>query len=209
MILVLGGTSEARTLAAELRAAGHDVLLSAATEYGARLAAPSGVDVRSGALDEEELAQLVEDAVAVVDATHPFAELISDGAARACVRAGRPYLRVRRPSGELSAAVVRAADAAEAARLAVELALVSASGADDERRPRVIFLTVGSKTVATYARAAHGAGVRLVARVLPTQEALAACAGAGLEPRDIVAMQGPASAALDAHCCAISAPPCW
>ena len=92
---------------------------------------------------------------------------------------------------------MRAADAAEAARLAVELALVSASGADDERRPGVILLTVGSKTVATYARAAHGAGVRLVARVLPTPEALAACASAGLEPRDIVAMQGPASAALD------------
>ena len=55
----------------------------------------------------------------------------------------------------------------------------------------VILLTVGSKTVDTYARAARDAGVRLVARVLPTPESLAACAGAGLEPRDIVAHAGP------------------
>ncbi len=59
-------------------------------------------------------------------------------------------------------------------------------------------LTVGSKTMDVYARAAREAGVRLVARVLPTPEALAACAAAGLEPRDVVAMQGPTSAELDA-----------
>ena len=40
--------------------------------------------------------------------------------------------------------------------------------------------------------------MRLVARVLPTHESLAACAAVGLEPRDIVAMQGPTTAELDA-----------
>ena len=49
-----------------------------------------------------------------------------------------------------------------------------------------------------YARAAREAGVRVVARVLPVPESLAACAAAGLEPRDIVAMQGPTTAELDA-----------
>jgi cob(I)alamin adenosyltransferase len=46
--------------------------------------------------------------------------------------------------------------------------------------------------------AARAAGVRLVARVLPTVESLRACASAGLEPGDIIAMQGPNSAGLDA-----------
>ena len=162
------------------------MLLSTVTDYGARLASEAGGSVRSGALDEAELARLVATSAAVVDATHPFAERISAAAAAACARVGRPYLRFERPAAALGEAVVRAADAAEAARRAVEHA---ADGA--------ILLTVGSKTVDVYARAARAAGVRLVARVLPTPESLTACAAAGLEPRDVVAMQGPTSAELD------------
>ena len=199
MILLLGGTSDARELAAELRGAGYDVLVSTASDYGARLAAPAGAAVRGGRLDEEELARLVAEADAVVDATHPFAEVISEAAVKACAAAGRPYLRVPRPALVLPAGVVRAATAADAAHLAVELARARAgAGPAGERHPGTIFLTVGSKTLATYARVAREAGVRLVARVLPTPDALAACVEAGLEPADIVAMQGPTSAGLDA-----------
>jgi precorrin-6x reductase len=187
MILVLGGTSDARALADELRGAGHDVLLSTVSDYGARLAAAAGGKVRSGALDEAELSRLVEDSEAVVDATHPFAARISPAAAAACARSARPYLRFERPAAVLGETVVRAADAADAARRAVELA---GDGA--------VLLTVGSKTVDLYVRAARAADVRLVARVLPSPESLAACAAAGLEPRDVIAMQGPTSAELDA-----------
>lgn len=189
MILLLGGTGDARALAARLRAEGYVVLLSALSEYGARLAVEDAGEVRSGALDEAGLVDLVGAADAVVDATHPFARLISAEAEAVCAACGRPYLRLRRPPGQLADGVLTVADAADAAQLAVEHA-AAAGGA--------ILLTVGSRTVDVYARAARDAGVRLVARVLPTPESLAACAAAGLEPRDIVAMQGPASAELDA-----------
>jgi len=190
VILVLGGTSEARELTLELRHAGHEVLLSVAGEYGALTAADAeraGATVRSGALTPEELAELVADAAAVIDATHPFAAVISREARDACVRAGRPYLWLRRPSGELPANVLRAADAARAA----ELAVACAGGG-------TILLTVGSKTLAEYVPVAHAAGLRVVARVLPTEASLRVCAAAGLKPRDVVAFQGPTSAALDA-----------
>ncbi len=187
MILVLGGTSDARALGERVRGAGYEVLLSTVSEYGARLATEGGAEVRCGALGDAELSRLVDGAAAVVDATHPFAEQISAAAAATCARLERPYLRFQRPAGALPDSVVRATDSTAAARLAVELA---AAGA--------ILLTVGSKTVDVYARFAREAGVRLVARVLPTPESLAACAAAGLEARDIVAMQGPTSAALDA-----------
>ena len=82
--------------------------------------------------------------------------------------------------------VVNVADAAAAATLAVERA---GGGA--------IFVTVGSKSLATYVTAARAAGLRLVARVLPTVESLQACATAGLKPGDVIAMQGPTSAGLD------------
>ena len=199
MILLLGGTGDARELAAALRAAGYEVLVSTVSEYGARLAAGAGAEVRSGALDEAELARLVGEAEAVVDATHPFAAAISVAATAACGRAGRPYLRFARPAGELGADVVAAADAAEAARLAVVAALEAAGDAGGETGAApAILLTTGSKTVAVYARAAREAGVRVVARVLPVPESLEACAAAGLEPRDVIAMQGPTTAELDA-----------
>ncbi|MGO8684918.1 MAG: precorrin-6A reductase, partial [Thermoleophilia bacterium] len=186
MILVLGGTSDARDLAAELRRAGYKVLLSVVSEYGARLAQVDASGVRSGALDETTLEPLLDEVQAVVDATHPFAEQISALAAAACGRRGQPYLRYERPSTKLPAGVIRAADAATAARLAVSHA-----------HSGPILLTVGSKTVATYVAAARAAGVRVVARVLPTPASLQACTDAGLEPADIIAMQGPSSVALD------------
>ena len=188
VILVLGGTSDARTLGEAVRGAGYEVLLSTVSEYGARLAAEGGAEVRCGALDDAELARLVDGAAAVVDATHPFAAQISAAAAAACARAGRPYLRFQRPAGALPDGVVRAADPSGR----------STPGGRASPPAGAILLTVGSKTVDVYARFAREAGVRLVARVLPTSESLAACAAAGLEPRDIVAMQGPTSAALDA-----------
>ncbi len=172
--------------------------MSTVSEYGARLAAGAGAEVRSGALDEAELDGLVGEAVAVVDATHPFAAAISAAAEAACERRGRPYLRFARPARELGDGVVRATDAAKAARLAVVAALAGARDEAAGGAPPAILLTVGSKTVDVYARAAREAGVRVVARVLPVPESLAACAAAGLEPRDIVAMQGPTTAEVDA-----------
>lgn len=157
--------------------------------------------------------RLLDEAAAVVDATHPFAEEISRQAARACGRRGLPYLRYERPAGDVPDGVLTASDAAEAADLAVRAALAepskaptspSTAPADSCAAPTspstapTIFLTVGSKSVATYADAAHAAGVRVVARVLPIAESVNACMAAGLEPRDIVAMQGPTSAVLDA-----------
>ena len=187
MILILGGTSDARLLAGELQAAGYDVLLSVVGDYAARLAAGDGLAVRSGALDEAGLERLLDEAEAVVDATHPFAQEISASTATVAGRRGRALLRFERGAGALPEGVLGAADATAAAALAVAQA-----GAG------VIFLTVGSKTLAPYVSAARAAGLRLVARVLSSVESLQACAAAGLEPRDIVALQGPTSAALDA-----------
>ena len=187
MILILGGTSDARLLAGELQAAGYDVLLSVVGDYAARLAAGDGLAVRSGALDEAGLERLLDEAEAVVDATHPFAQEISASTATVAGRRGRALLRFERGAGALPEGVLGAADATAAAALAVAQA-----GAG------VIFLTVGSKTLAPYVSGARAANLRLVARVLPTVKSLQACAAVGLEPRDVVALQGPTSAGLDA-----------
>jgi precorrin-6A/cobalt-precorrin-6A reductase len=99
--LILGGTGEARELAAELVAADIDVLSSLA----GRVREPRLPDgqVRVGGFGGTEgLAAflLAEGITAVVDATHPFAGTITAHAAHAAAQAGVPLLVLRRPEWE-------------------------------------------------------------------------------------------------------------
>jgi precorrin-6A/cobalt-precorrin-6A reductase len=97
-VLVLGGTAEARELAAGLDAAGIAVTSSLAGRI-ARPRLPAGA-VRIGGFGGPDglAAWLAEHGVdAVVDATHPFAERISASAVTACAAAGVPLLRLERP----------------------------------------------------------------------------------------------------------------
>ncbi len=98
MILVLGGTAEARELAAELDAAGVHVTSSLAGRVS-RPRLPPGTVRIGGFGGPDALARWLREhgAAAVVDATHPFAERISASAAVACPRAGVPLLRLQRP----------------------------------------------------------------------------------------------------------------
>ncbi|GHE12084.1 cobalt-precorrin-6A reductase [Klenkia taihuensis] len=98
MILVLGGTGEARELAAVLTARGEHVVSSLA----GRLADPVLPDgeVRVGGFGGVPglTAWLAgHRPTAVVDATHPFAAGITANAAAACARAATPLLRLQRP----------------------------------------------------------------------------------------------------------------
>lgn len=98
-ILVLGGTTEARELAAELTARPG---VRVTTSLAGRVARPGAVegDVRTGGFGGADgLARwLREHRVDVlVDATHPFASGITANAARAALATGVPAVVLRRP----------------------------------------------------------------------------------------------------------------
>jgi precorrin-6A/cobalt-precorrin-6A reductase len=100
-LLVLGGTAEARALAAGL----HDAGVRAVSSLAGRVADPRlpAGEVRIGGFGGPDgLARWLRehDVAAVVDATHPFAERISASAAAACPPAGVPLLRLERPGWE-------------------------------------------------------------------------------------------------------------
>jgi len=97
-VLVLGGTGEARRLAAALDADGTRVISSLAGRVS-RPALPVG-EVRVGGFGGPEgLAAFLRttDVGIVVDATHPFAARISANAATACTTTGVPLVRLQRP----------------------------------------------------------------------------------------------------------------
>lgn len=97
-LLVLGGTAEARELAAALHGRGVRVISSLAGRV-ARPRLPAGETRVGGFGGPEALARWLRDHAigAVIDATHPFAERISASAAGACPQAGVPLLRLERP----------------------------------------------------------------------------------------------------------------
>lgn len=93
-VLLLGGTAEARELAAALVDDGHGVTTSLAGRV-AQPRLPVG-EVRIGGFGGAEGLRDVASAYdVVVDATHPFSAHISANAAAACTE--RPLLRLQRP----------------------------------------------------------------------------------------------------------------
>ncbi|MCE5289342.1 MAG: cobalt-precorrin-6A reductase [Nocardiaceae bacterium] len=95
-LLVLGGTGEARELAA--RADGFEVITSLAGRVQnpvmpvgeVRVGGFGGVDGLANWLQDNGIG-------AVVDATHPFAAIITENAAAACGQVGVPHVVLRRP----------------------------------------------------------------------------------------------------------------
>jgi precorrin-6A/cobalt-precorrin-6A reductase len=115
-ILILGGTGEARELAAGLTAAGTDVISSLAgrvrnprlPDGPVRVGGFGGADGLADFLREERITR-------VIDATHPFAAGITANAAQAAVQAGVPRLVLRRPAWEADPSWESAAGIREAA----------------------------------------------------------------------------------------------
>jgi precorrin-6A/cobalt-precorrin-6A reductase len=100
-ILILGGTAEARELANRLVAMGHDVTTSLAgrtqdpilPEGGLRMGRFGGIPGLAAYLRAAGMQRLV-------DATHPYAGLISINAVAAAKAAGIPLVRYMRPAWE-------------------------------------------------------------------------------------------------------------
>ncbi len=101
-VLLLGGTSEARQLADELRDAGVDTVLSLAgrTVSATEIDSRGSVSVRVGGFGGSTgLARFIDDheITAMVCATHPFAAIMPYNADAACRATQTPLIRMLRP----------------------------------------------------------------------------------------------------------------
>ena len=83
-IVIFGGTSEGRELSCELAKAGAEVVVSVASDYGVEeQGSAEGVTVECGPKEEAEIRAMIADADAVIDATHPYAVIVTDNIRKA------------------------------------------------------------------------------------------------------------------------------
>ncbi len=191
MIFVLAGTREGRELAATLVSAGHQVMASAVTPYGAELLRQiPGVAVWEGALNAEQFTALIRDqgVKGILDATHPFATEITRLAQEVAASCGVPYLRWERPETPLPQGhpLVHLVPTWEEA-----VSKVASLGVDR------VFLAVGVKPLSLFLTHPALRGRQFTVRVLPLPESLRVCYQLGLRPDQIVALQGPGTQKLN------------
>jgi precorrin-6A/cobalt-precorrin-6A reductase len=153
-VLVLGGTGEARALAAALHAQGIDVVSSLAGRVSnpalpvgaVRIGGFGGIEGMAAFLREHDIA-------AVIDATHPFAATITANAVAATTRTGVALLVLRRPGWSATPED----DWQRVDDIGTAAALVAAGP------PGTVFLTTGKRDLAVFAAdAAHDYLVRAV-----------------------------------------------
>lgn len=206
---IFGGTYEGRLLAEFCQKERIPFAVSVATAYGEQLLEHvCGMErrkecveeVHSGRMDAQEMADWMrEQAITdVVDATHPFAEEASRQIRLACGLAGVDYQRLKRAGlenemdaeklGEQREGIWWVSSLEEAAKVLSKELL---------RCPeRKALLTTGSKELSWFS-AEKEVISRIFVRVLPSAEAIGACMDAGFSGKQIIAMQGPFSCALN------------
>ncbi|MDR0344607.1 MAG: precorrin-6A reductase, partial [Nocardiopsaceae bacterium] len=178
-ILIFGGASEGRIIAAALSGAGHDVTLSVATEYGREAADAAGAEVLAGRLGGGEMADYIKGGrfECVIDATHPYATVATQNVRLACSAAGTEYLRIFRPEAAGYPGAVYVPDAEAAAE---------ALGVNGDKA----LLTIGSKGLEPFTRIS-GYEKKLYIRILPMAESLEKAYRLGFRGSNIICMQGP------------------
>lgn len=184
MILVLSGTSVGRKVADALSRK-YKVLVSTKTEYGKKLINENkNLKAVYGELDRESLKSLIleNNIKVIVDATHPFATIISKIAFSVSKELNVDYIRYLEEEEKVS---YENAVYVENHNQAKEKCY------DFDN----IFLTIGTKNLAVYKDLIDSKNVFV--RVLPTVESIKVCEDLNILPKNIIAMQGPFSKELN------------
>lgn len=179
-VLIFGGTAEGRLLAEIALSARRPVTICVATDVGSSFlpAGAPGLTISQGRLDIPEMEALMgsKNFAFVLDATHPYAVVVSQNLRLAAQNMGLPYYRLLREEGDYEGCLV-------AASVAEACAMVS---------PGNVLAVTGSKEISAYTLI-EDFDNRVYARVLPAPASVEACLEVGLSPDHILAATGPFS----------------
>ena len=179
---MFSGTTEGRRFSQKLAALGAKVTVCVATPLGAEEQGEmAGITVHAGRLQPDAMAALLAGADLCIDATHPYAVDATKNIRAAAAQAGVEYRRLLRAQSPLPEGCAVFETAAQAAEYL--------AGQDGN-----VLLATGAKELSAFASLDPA---RLYPRVLPTPEGIATCEAAQIPHRNIIAMQGPFSLALN------------
>ena len=186
-VIIFAGTTEGRTISEYLASCKIPVTACVATEYGETLLNENEyLKVHAGRMDQGQIAAFIREkgAELVIDATHPYAAVVSENVAAACEQEQVDYVRLIRGSST------------EAAENAVLVGSVDEAVEYLKQTEGNILATTGSKELAKYTQI-PGYEKRVFARVLSTGEVAAACEKLGFVGKNLICMQGPFSEELN------------
>ena len=181
VIWLIGGTSEGRALIKALANFDVELFVSVATDYGAELIErQDNLTILAERMDLEKMRAFLQEhkPACVIDATHPYATIVTATVQKACALENTKYLRLLRPVGEAGDYII-AKDFSEAVELLNNL-------------EGNIFLTTGSKNLKDFT-AVENYKERIALRILPMESSLQSALELGYKPANIVCMQGPFS----------------
>ena len=181
-ILIFAGTTEGRELSEYLAAEGIAHTICVATEYGETvLKEHPFVNVHRGRMNAAEIKSYIqtENFAVVVDATHPYAEVVTQNIKIAIKDIDIPYLRLKRKTNTVS----------NYSKIQYFKDSISCVNALKQTEGNVL-LTTGSKELSVFANAIENRE-RLYVRVLPGLESIQLCMEHGISGKQILALQGP------------------
>ena len=185
-VIIFGGTTEGRRLAEFCGEHKIQTVVCVVSEYGEMLVPESpSVRVIRKALNQDEMEALFEEEkpALVLDATHPYARVVTENVTQVCQKMGiKRYRVLRKPELELEKNVDSVVNV-ESVDEAVEWL---------KNHEGTALITTGSKELVKYT-AIQDYKDRIFARILPDSQALLNSETLGFPRNHMIAMQGPFS----------------
>ena len=182
---MIAGTTESREVIEQLLRKGEAVIATTATELGKEMLLQYPIEIRERRLDEQGFLQLFEEInpKEVIDASHPFAVIVTKTVQNACQKKNLPYKRVERNIESYQYdKIYTVKDTKEAIFLLNEV-----FGTEK------ILLTTGSNTLADYVTKVNNGKNRIYARVLDHEYAREICKTIPIEKGHIIYQNPPFS----------------
>ena len=181
--IVIAGTSESREVILQQLKEGRTVLASVATDLGAEMLKEYDIDIHVGRLDLEGFLTFFREnpCERIIDASHPFARIVTETVQKAAELLQIPYERYERDALTYDYdRILSVADTEEA------IALLNTLEGN-------VLLTTGVNTCGAYQAGVSDAARRLYVRVLDNESSYQGCRKAGYAPDHVFGEMPPYS----------------
>ncbi|WP_022819590.1 precorrin-6A reductase [Fusobacterium russii] len=185
MIWVIGGTKDSRDFLEKFLKYNNDIIVSTATEYGAKLIENLEVKTSSEKMDKNAMLDFVErnNINKIVDTSHPYAFEVSKNAMEVADEKNIGYFRFERETVDLLAKKYSNFE-----NINELLAYV-------EKLDGNILVTLGSNNVPLFKDLKNLTNIYF--RILPKWDMVKRCEDNNILPKNIIAMQGPFTEAMN------------